>query len=74
MKCELAGGQWLGIYIGPGPRDLCPPSAPFILIAKTLDQLHVSNGKIVTIINSTCAMNLALEGTTCRKLWRIFMV
>jgi hypothetical protein len=49
----------LGVYIGPGPRDSCPPSAPFILIAKTLDRLHVSKGKTVTIINSTCAVNLA---------------
>jgi hypothetical protein len=41
---------------------------------ETLDRLHVSKGKIVTIINSAYAVNLALEGTTCRKLWWIFMV
>jgi hypothetical protein len=63
-----------GIYIGPEPRDSCPPSAPFILIVKTLDRLHVSKGNTVTIINGTRAMNLALEGTTCQKLRRIFMV
>jgi hypothetical protein len=38
---------------------------------KTLVWLHVSKGKTVTIINSASAVNLALAGTTCRKLRRI---
>jgi hypothetical protein len=38
---------------------------------KTLDRLHVSKGKTVNFVNSACAVNLALEGTTCQKLRRI---
>jgi hypothetical protein len=69
MKFELAG-----VYIGPGPRDSCPLVEPFILIMETLDWLHVSKGKIVTFVNSASTVNLALEGTTCQKLWQISMV
>jgi hypothetical protein len=70
-KVWTGWGWAAGVYIGPEPRYSCPPSGSFILIAKTLDRLHVSKGKTLTSINSTYAVNLALEGTTCRKLRRI---
>jgi hypothetical protein len=55
---ESIGGEWgvtgrgweAGVYIGPGPRDSCPPSQPLVLIAETLIHRHVSGGKKVTSV------------------------
>jgi hypothetical protein len=68
--------------LGVSGRDIYRPRASRFVPAistiypnrEILDRLHVSKGKTVTIINSAHAVNLALEGTTCRKLRQIFMV
>jgi hypothetical protein len=44
MRCDRPGVRGR-VYIGPGPRDSCPPSQPLVLLAETLIERHVSGGK-----------------------------
>jgi hypothetical protein len=75
MKVRARGvnnaGLTGGVFIDLWPRDSCPPSAPSISNSKTLDQCHVSMGKMVIFTNDVYTMNLTLEGTTWRNLWWI---
>jgi hypothetical protein len=50
MKMRARGVNGVGltgrVYIDPWPRDSCSPSAPSISNSQTLDQFHVSTGKM----------------------------
>jgi hypothetical protein len=75
MKMRARGvndvGLTGGVYIHPQPRYLCQPSASSISDSQTLDQCHVSMGKMVIFTNGAYTTNLTLEGTTWRNLRRI---